>query len=84
MAELFDMISGTSTGSLLATALVLPNNDTSKDRINMYFAEDAIRIYTEYAPTVFKKYVLATRYLLFGIFLFALFGGLIGLWIGHD
>ena len=27
MAELFDLVSGTSTGSLLATALVIPNND---------------------------------------------------------
>lgn len=34
MAELFDMVSGTSTGSLLATSLVLPNNDTESDQIN--------------------------------------------------
>eukprot|EP00347_Sterkiella_histriomuscorum_P015022 403358603 len=84
MAELFDMISGTSTGSLLATALVLPNNDTSRDRVNQYFAEDAIRIYTEYSPIVFTKYVLNWKYHLLGTLLFALLGGLIGLWVGHD
>lgn len=27
MAELFDMVAGTSTGSLLATSIVLPNPD---------------------------------------------------------
>ncbi len=29
MAEIFDLVAGTSTGSLLATALVIPNNDTT-------------------------------------------------------
>jgi hypothetical protein len=29
MAELFDMVAGTSTGSLLATSLVLPNTNTT-------------------------------------------------------
>lgn len=29
MAEIFDLVAGTSTGSLLATALVIPNNDTA-------------------------------------------------------
>jgi len=40
MAELFQMVSGTSTGSLLTTAIVLPNNDTTKygDRPNLFFA----------------------------------------------
>lgn len=47
MAELFDMVAGTSTGSLLATSIVLPNNDTNSPRINKFFAEDAIKIYTE-------------------------------------
>ena len=39
LAELFDMVSGTSTGSLLTTAIVMPsNNDTMP---NKYFANDA-------------------------------------------
>lgn len=39
MSELFDMVSGTSTGSLLTTAIVLPDKvDPSK---NMYFADNA-------------------------------------------
>jgi patatin-like phospholipase/acyl hydrolase len=45
MAELFDLVAGTSTGSLLTTAIVLPNNSTDdafkKRQRNMYFAENA-------------------------------------------
>jgi len=33
MAEIFDLVAGTSTGSLLATALVIPNDDpATKDK----------------------------------------------------
>jgi patatin-like phospholipase/acyl hydrolase len=52
MAELFDMVAGTSTGSLLATALVFPNNVTNGTP-NMYFAQDALDIYVNEAPVVF-------------------------------
>ena len=40
MAELFDLVAGTSTGSLLATALVIPNDNeaTKKDQVNKFFA----------------------------------------------
>jgi patatin-like phospholipase/acyl hydrolase len=43
MSELFQMVSGTSTGSLLTTAIVLPAaNDTTK---NKFWASDASNIY---------------------------------------
>jgi patatin-like phospholipase/acyl hydrolase len=44
MAELFDMVAGTSTGSLLAVTLVIPS-DTNKSE-NKFFASDAIDIYS--------------------------------------
>lgn len=84
MSELFDMIGGTSTGSLLATALVLPSNASTPKRPNKYFAEDAIRIYTEYSPIVFTTYKLDTTHHLLYTLIFATLGGLIGLWIGYD
>ena len=55
MAELFDMVAGTSTGSLLATSIVLPNPDpeTNQTQFNKFFASDAMDIYTRYGPQVF-------------------------------
>ena len=53
MSELYDMIAGTSTGSLLATSLVFPNPDPKNVTKNMYFADDAISIYTKEASVVF-------------------------------
>lgn len=48
MAELFQMVSGTSTGSLLTTAIVLPSpNDTKK---NKFWAADASNIYKLQGP----------------------------------
>ena len=41
--KLFDMVAGTSTGSLLATMVALPDPKDPKKK--KYFAEDAIDIY---------------------------------------
>ena len=54
MHTLFDMISGTSTGSLLTTSLVLPKS--KEDRTNRFFADDVIEIYRVNGTDVFKKY----------------------------
>ena len=57
MAELFDLVAGTSTGSLLTTAIVLPNNNTDiqnrTSQKNMYFADKAIEVYTQMNSQVF-------------------------------
>jgi uncharacterized protein len=54
MAELFQMVSGTSTGSLLTTAIVLPSpNDITK---NKFWAADASNIYKVQGPQVFKTF----------------------------
>jgi len=57
MKDLFDMTSGTSTGSIIAAGLVYPNpNVTVTDGITIkgtlyrppgFFATDLLRIYTE-------------------------------------
>ena len=55
MSELFNMVSGTSTGSLLTTAIVLPNPDNSTKALkpNKFFANDASVIYIENGKDVF-------------------------------
>jgi len=61
MAEVFDLVAGTSTGSLLATAIVIPNDDaeTNATQFNKYFAQKAIEVYTERAPQVFTKFEMS-------------------------
>jgi patatin-like phospholipase/acyl hydrolase len=52
LSLLFDLVAGTSTGSLLATAIVLPEKGSDPPR-NKYYAQDAIEIYSVYGTTVF-------------------------------
>jgi hypothetical protein len=84
MFMLFDLVAGTSTGSLLATAIVLPNNNTAMypEQKNKFFAEDAIRIYKENGSTVFKKFTYSLTTLILGITAFTALGALIGYNIG--
>lgn len=75
------MVAGTSTGSLLATALVMPHPDDPKK--NKFYAEDAIEIYTKDGPDVFRKFELSAWGRAWGTIIFTLAGGLLGLLIGH-
>lgn len=82
MADLFDLVAGTSTGSLLATALVIPNDNTTSPQKNKFFAQKAIEVYTEMAPIVFTKYVMATSTRVIGAIIFLLAGLVIGFLAG--
>lgn len=55
MSELFNMVSGTSTGSLLTSAIVLPNPDNATKALkpNKFFADDASLIYIKHGKDVF-------------------------------
>lgn len=49
LAELFDMVAGTSTGSLLTATIVFPDyspNNTNPGK-NKFYAEKAIEIYAQ-------------------------------------
>ena len=84
------MISGTSTGSLLTTALVLPNNDTAKygPRKNLFFAVNASEIYSTYGKDVFKTFKQSTWVHVVGTIIFSILGGILGFCFGkcyfHD
>lgn len=84
MAELFDLVAGTSTGSLLATALVIPNDDpkTKDTQVNKFFAQKAIEVYTEMAPVVFTKFQMSTSFRVIGLSCFTVFGLLVGFYTG--
>jgi hypothetical protein len=76
MHELFDMIAGSSTGSILAAALTTPKEPGSSQ--NAYFAEDVRHKFYDDADEIFHKnhlpYALITFLTLFG----ALAGGFLG------
>ena len=38
MPELYDMISGTDTGAIIAASLIVPNNDPESNQINRFWA----------------------------------------------
>ena len=80
LSKVFDMVAGTSTGSLLATAIVIPAVDDPTT--NRYYSDDAIKIYTTRGAEVFKKYILAWWIYVLGIVFNSILGGLIGYWIG--
>lgn len=46
MTELFDMIAGSETGAIIATTLVIPNDDLSNPtRKNKFYSERAIEFF---------------------------------------
>ena len=85
MSELFQMVSGTSTGSLLTTAIVLPNNDTATNatRKNMFFAVNATNIYKDGGKDVFRTFTIPMWVRVLGTLLLTAIGGAIGYCIGR-
>jgi hypothetical protein len=81
LKDLFDMMAGTSTGSILASALACPDPDDMKRP--KFFADDALAIYTTRGVDIFKKQGLrTTQYFLF-IVLFAVLNSVLGYFIGR-
>lgn len=56
MPELFDMISGSETGAIIATTITLPNTDpaTSAIQKNRFFADRAVRFFEENVDTLYR------------------------------
>lgn len=50
VSELFDLVAGTSTGGILATCLLAPNDDG----IPKFSAKDLVKIYQEDGPKIFS------------------------------
>lgn len=59
MTELFDMVAGSETGAIIATNLVLPNDDadTKAEQKNKYFADHSVAFFKENADVYRDKQV---------------------------
>lgn len=75
MKDLFDMMSGTSTGSMLASAMSV--HKKGEENEPFFWASEMIDFYQDNAPNIFKKNYLGavTQFLIYTMLL-CFFGGL--------
>ena len=52
MTELFDMISGSETGAIIATSLVIPQDDDPTK--NKYFSTEAVKFFNKNLDILYK------------------------------
>ena len=55
MKDLFDMISGTSTGSIITGAMVFPPETKHKNENREFFSTQLLEIYTEKGALLFSS-----------------------------
>ena len=65
MHELFDLVSGSETGAIVASILALPNKNTTVEQQNMYFASQAEKWFEVY----YNKFYDISYYPIFRIVL---------------
>lgn len=53
LKDIFDMVAGTSTGSILVSGLAYPDKDYINIKKPQFFADDLLRIYTERGGEIF-------------------------------
>ena len=47
MPELFDMLAGSETGAIIASSLVIPNEDKNSETKNMYWSTKSVSFFKE-------------------------------------
>lgn len=76
MSTLFDMVAGTSTGSILASALAVPSKMNKSEP--GFYANDIVKLYQDNAPLIFKRVGINTGLLGTIIFFSLIIGGVMG------
>ena len=76
MSDLFDMVAGTSTGSILATAIVTPSNENRSQPA--YYSDTIYNLYDKQGREIFKHTSLNMGLLIVSILASTLIGGFLG------
>lgn len=80
MKDLFNLIAGTSTGSIISSGLAYPNS--SYPEMPAYYADDILEIYRTKGDDLFKLQKLATKAHAFWLFIIVIIFGILGYYIG--
>ena len=77
MHELFDFIAGSETGGIIASTLVIPNDDESSLQKNKYFATKSLKFFEDNVDKIWvdQKVPVTTRLLIIGIIISLICGG---------
>ena len=77
MPELFDLIAGSETGAIIATTLVIPNNDTTSTQKNQFFANRAVDFFEKNVDNIYHDQQVNTflRLLIIAVVLSLICGG---------
>ena len=86
MKDMFDMMAGTSTGSIISAALSYPSGEVNKDKVPVpkFFAKEVMEIYSENGDRIFTKhnYAPSPGLQVLCVFIFCIIMGLIFYGIG--
>ena len=80
MKDLFNMIAGTSTGSIISSGLAFPNS--SYPGMPAYYADDILEIYRTKGDDLFLLQKIVTKSHAFWFFIIVVVFGILGYFIG--
>lgn len=76
MKDMFDMFAGTSTGGIVAAALVTPNKSNGNE--TLYYADDMLTMIKEHGPELYKRQSINTGLLWIITVICGMIGGVLG------
>lgn len=83
LKDIFDMMAGTSTGSILVSGLAYPDKNYRNISKPQFFADDLLKIYTERGGEIFVQQGLRSTYYFLFIILFVVVFSACGYLLGN-